>query len=135
MPDWSGPACGSTGVAPNRPRTCCRSATSACSRPSTASTRPAGTAWTHTPPRALAGDQKATSACPLKGGPMELPADGGLAIDPDQAPVHRWRVSQLIRLGIPRPLAEVYAERVDWHQIAGLVQRGCPPRLALRIVG
>jgi len=66
---------------------------------------------------------------------MELPADGGLAIDPDQSPVHRWRVSQLMRLGIPRPLAEVYAERVDWHQIAGLVQRGCPPRLALRIVG
>jgi RNA polymerase sigma-B factor len=32
MPGWSGPACGRTATAPNRPRTCCRSATSACSR-------------------------------------------------------------------------------------------------------
>jgi hypothetical protein len=30
-------------------------------------------------------------------------------------------------------LAEVYADHLDWHQVAGLVQRGCPPRLALRI--
>jgi hypothetical protein len=65
---------------------------------------------------------------------MALPATGRRATDRDQSPVHRWRVSQLTRLGIPRPLAEAYAERVDWHQIAGLVQRGCPPRLALRIV-
>jgi hypothetical protein len=49
--------------------------------------------------------------------------------------VHHWRASQLRRLGIPAPLAEVYAGRIDWHQIARLVQRGCPPRLALRIVG
>jgi len=37
-------------------------------------------------------------------------------------------------LGIPGPLAEVYADRIDWHQIARLVCHGCPPRLALRIV-
>ena len=53
--------------------------------------------------------------------------------DRDRVLVHNWRVSQLTRLGIPRPLAEVYADRTDWHQIARLVQRGCPPRLALRI--
>lgn len=47
--------------------------------------------------------------------------------------VHDWRVSQLTRLGIPRLLAEVYADHVDWHQIAGLVQRGCPALLAIRI--
>ena len=47
--------------------------------------------------------------------------------------VHDWRVSQLARLGIPRPLAEVHADHVDWHQIARLVQRGCPVRLAIRI--
>ena len=29
---------------------------------------------------------------------------------------------------------EVYADHIDWHQVARLVQRGCPPRLALRIV-
>jgi hypothetical protein len=48
--------------------------------------------------------------------------------------VHDWRVSQLTRLGIPVPLAEIYADCVDWHQVARLVQRGCPARLALRIV-
>lgn len=54
--------------------------------------------------------------------------------DCEQALVHAWRVAQLTRLGIPAPLAEAYADRLDWHQIARLVQRGCPPRLALRIV-
>ena len=48
--------------------------------------------------------------------------------------MHNWRVSQLERLGVPEPLAEAYADRADWHQVARLVQRGCPPRLALRIV-
>jgi hypothetical protein len=48
--------------------------------------------------------------------------------------VHEWRVGQLTRLGIPEPLADSLAARVDWHQIAALVQRGCPPWLALRIV-
>ena len=47
--------------------------------------------------------------------------------------MHNWRVSQLTRLGIPGLLAEVYADRLDWHQIARLVQRGCPARLAIRI--
>jgi hypothetical protein len=47
--------------------------------------------------------------------------------------VHDWRVDRLTRLGVPGSLAEVYADRLDWHQVARLVQRGCPPRLALRI--
>jgi len=33
------------------------------------------------------------------------------------------------------PLAEIYADCIDWHQIAQLMRRGCPPGLALRIVG
>jgi hypothetical protein len=48
--------------------------------------------------------------------------------------VHNWRVSQLTRLGVPGSLAEIYADHIDWHQVARLVQRGCPARLALRIV-
>ncbi len=56
------------------------------------------------------------------------------AIYHDEYPVHQWRVTQLKRLGIPGPLAEADADDVDWHQIAKLVQRGCPPQLALRIV-
>ena len=56
-------------------------------------------------------------------------------MDREERSVHDWRVSQLTRLGIPGPPADVYADRIDWHQIARLVQRGCPPQLALRIAG
>ena len=51
-----------------------------------------------------------------------------------QDPVHEWRAAGLARLGIPRPVAETAADHVDWHQLAALVQRGCPPWLALRIL-
>jgi hypothetical protein len=54
-------------------------------------------------------------------------------IDRVQSLVHEWRVSQLVRLGVTRSLAEANADNVDWHQVDRLVQRGCPPRLALRI--
>jgi hypothetical protein len=56
------------------------------------------------------------------------------AIDQDDLLVHEWRVTQLIRLGIPWSLAHAAAGYVDWHQVARLVHRGCPPRLALQIV-
>jgi hypothetical protein len=65
---------------------------------------------------------------------MDPPSIGHEAISRDDMLVHNWRVSQLAQLGIPGPLAEVYADRIDWHQIARLVRRGCPPHLALRIV-
>jgi hypothetical protein len=51
-----------------------------------------------------------------------------------QDPVHEWRVAQLVSLGIPRPVAEAAADDIDWHQMAAMVQRGCPPWLALRIL-
>jgi len=56
------------------------------------------------------------------------------AIDHEHLLVHEWRVTQLTRLGIPWLLAQSAADHVDWHQVATLVRRGCPPRLALRIV-
>jgi hypothetical protein len=59
---------------------------------------------------------------------------GHEAIDDEGSLVHEWRAAQLRRLGLPGPLAEAAADSVDWHQIARLVQRGCPPQLALRIV-
>ena len=65
---------------------------------------------------------------------MEPPITGDDAISREQSAVHNWRASQLMRLGLPEPLAEIYADRIDWHQVARLVQGGCPPRLALRIV-
>jgi hypothetical protein len=47
--------------------------------------------------------------------------------------VNRWRIDQLVRLGVSSVLAETFADVVDWHQIARLVERGCPPDLALEI--
>jgi hypothetical protein len=64
---------------------------------------------------------------------MEPAVTGHQAVDEEELLVHDWRVARLTRLGVPGPLAEVYADRLDWHQVARLVQRGCPPRLALRI--
>ena len=57
------------------------------------------------------------------------------ATSDDHSPVHEWRVARLTGLGIPWPLAQAAADRVDWHQVATLVHRGCSPQLALRIVG
>jgi len=64
-----------------------------------------------------------------------LTTDQDVSNGRSKAPEHDWRVSQLKRMGIPGALAESYADRVDWHQVARLVQRGCPPRLAVRIIG
>ena len=56
------------------------------------------------------------------------------AIDHDDRLVREWRVARLTELGIPWLLAQAAADQVDWHQVATLVQRGCPPQLALHIV-
>jgi hypothetical protein len=47
--------------------------------------------------------------------------------------VHEWRREQLQCQGVPKILADSFADVVDWHQIADLVGRGCPPHLALEI--
>ena len=57
------------------------------------------------------------------------------AIDHDDRLVREWRVARLTELGIPWPLAQTAADHVDWHHVATLVRCGCPPRLALGIVG
>jgi hypothetical protein len=36
--------------------------------------------------------------------------------------------------GHPLAGAEAAVDHVDWHQMAALVQRGCPPWLAVRIL-
>jgi hypothetical protein len=48
--------------------------------------------------------------------------------------VRAWRAEQLRRVGLPGILAEVFADLVDWHALAELVERGCSPELALEIV-
>lgn len=47
-----------------------------------------------------------------------------------------WRIRRLLAAGFPRSLASRLAadERVDLHAVLELVDRGCPPDLAARIV-
>jgi hypothetical protein len=47
--------------------------------------------------------------------------------------IYVWRAEQLRRLGLSRLLAGTFAGLVDWHELAVLVARGCPPELALEI--
>jgi hypothetical protein len=55
-------------------------------------------------------------------------------IDKEASAVHAWRVSQLRRLGVDCHVAEIVADRVDWHAVAKLVRHGCPVSLAVAIV-
>ena len=48
--------------------------------------------------------------------------------------IQSWQAEQLERLGLSHALAELFAGMVDWHEIASLVGRGCPPLLAVEIV-
>jgi hypothetical protein len=47
-----------------------------------------------------------------------------------------WRREQLVQSGLPLSLAASLAKdtRYDLHAVIGLVERGCPPRLAIRIL-
>jgi hypothetical protein len=56
------------------------------------------------------------------------------ATNQEAGDVHAWRAGQLTRLGLARPAAEAAADSVDWHEVAKLVQRGCPAALAVTIV-
>jgi hypothetical protein len=51
--------------------------------------------------------------------------------------VERWRTTELMRVGFPGDDAVALAARsdVDLHEAIELVQRGCPPELAVRILG
>lgn len=52
----------------------------------------------------------------------------------EEALVRAWREEQLLRLGLPRAHAQGFAHLIDWHELAALVQRGCPTMLAFEIV-
>lgn len=55
--------------------------------------------------------------------------------DSESSAVLAWRVSRLTGLGLAGPVAGAVADQVDWHDVARLVQRGCPASLAVTIVG
>ena len=50
--------------------------------------------------------------------------------------VERWRAAELLRVGFAGDDAVALAARfdVDLHEAIELVQRGCPPQLAIRIL-
>ena len=52
----------------------------------------------------------------------------------EELTIQSWQAEQLRRLGLSNIIAETFAGLVDWHEIAALVRRGCPPELALEIV-
>jgi hypothetical protein len=56
-----------------------------------------------------------------------------MAVKSERA-VPPWRVRRLIGLGVAWAAAEAAADRVDWHEVANLVKRGCPAPLALASV-
>lgn len=51
--------------------------------------------------------------------------------------VQGWRVCRLLEAGLPAETAQRLAadRRFDLHALLELVDRGCPPLLAVRIVG
>lgn len=63
----------------------------------------------------------------------ELTADG---YDDTEAVVLDWRVETLRRAGFDADAALdlAFTKHVDLHDAVGLVERGCPPLTALRIL-
>ena len=56
------------------------------------------------------------------------------AISHEDVLVHEWRVPRLIGLGSQGRWPRASPRQAGWHQVANLVQHGCPARLALQIV-
>jgi len=54
-----------------------------------------------------------------------------------RAALGRWRCRRLIAAGFGGPLAVALADDddVDLHELLVLIDRGCPPALAARILG
>jgi hypothetical protein len=67
---------------------------------------------------------------------MDIDVEAAAAVERTEAEqrVHEWRTEQLEILGLSRVIAETFASRVDWHQVAELVKRGCSAELALEIL-
>ncbi|HEX4324844.1 MAG TPA: hypothetical protein VHZ77_09480 [Gaiellaceae bacterium] len=66
-----------------------------------------------------------------------MPAENVIeVVETELERVERWRTSELMRVGFPGDDAVALAARtdVDLHEAIELVQRGCPPDLAIRIL-
>ncbi len=61
-----------------------------------------------------------------------------IEIETESERVERWRTAELMRVGFAGDDAVALAARtgdVDLHEAIELVRRGCPPELAVRILG
>ena len=64
---------------------------------------------------------------------MEEVIDIEIEQESEEVRIYAWRVEQLARLGLSRVIANAVATFVDWHDVARLVEKGCPLELALEI--
>jgi hypothetical protein len=66
-----------------------------------------------------------------------MPAAQETTVETEVERVERWRTAELMRVGFAGDDAVALAARfdVDLHEAIALVQRGCPPELAYRILG
>lgn len=60
----------------------------------------------------------------------------GTAVASERSDLIAWRRTQLLRAGFPPPLAACVAHDggYDLHRLIELVERGCGPELAVRIL-
>ena len=78
-----------------------------------------------------------TRSCHTPGMTLLRPASGEHCRgNGPSADVLAWRLCRLLEAGYPRQLAETLASarEVDLHALLELVDRGCPPALAARIM-
>ena len=62
---------------------------------------------------------------------MEAPVE--IQEESEEVRVYAWRIEQLGKLGLSSVIADAVANLVDWHDVARLVDQGCPPELAVEI--
>ena len=64
---------------------------------------------------------------------MEEVIDIEIEQESEEVRIYAWRVEQLAKLGLSTVIAHAVATFVDWHDVARLVEKGCPLELALEI--
>jgi hypothetical protein len=67
---------------------------------------------------------------------MDLRSGAKAGAGPGSAEIVAWRRTRLRKAGFDRSLAERLSREcgIDLHALIGLVERGCPPELAARIL-
>lgn len=92
--------------------------------------------WAGAGPAASAGKTQGPWARQGGMSTFQIPRPGPCRGDGPPADVVEWRRCRLLEAGFPAPLATALAAArdVDVHALLQLVDRGCPPELAARIL-